>query len=257
MGQAPPKCPMCGTALQPEMEGCPNCPMSFHDAPPEKGAFQNDNFRNFGIPIMIFGGLAWAMWWFSQYMWRTAEEGTQTVTTAIKNTADTGSPTTPPTGRVNAVPAAEPPVDEEPPAEAEAPVVSVTPERRGRGKAAIEWKMRGVIYDLITLKPVPGVHMIFTDNVTNSKAQIKTDEEGRYRVMLPSLPERGYLVSLSKPGYGKAYLDPGTEGVQEMTLDRRAEIVKELSSLIADPASLQPNGDTPLITDFHMAPKAE
>lgn len=255
MGTAPPKCPMCGTALQPEMEGCPNCPMSFQDAPPEKGAFQNDTFRNFGIPFMIFGGLAWGLWWFSQFMWRTAEEGTQTVSTALKNTAATGSPTTPPTGRLT-IPAA-PLADEEPPAEAEAPVVSIMPERKAPTKAAVEWRMRGVIYDLITLKPVPGVHMIFTDNVTNSKAQIKTDSEGRYRVMLPSLPGRGYLVSLSNPGYEKAYLDPGTEGVQEMTLDRRTEIVKELSSLIGEPASLQPNGDTPLITDFHMAPKEE
>jgi len=242
---------MCGTALQPEMEGCPNCPMSFQDAPPEKGAFQNDTFRNFGIPFMIFGGLAWALWWFSTYMWRTAEEGTQTVTTSLSNAPATGSPATmpTPTGRVVPLPA-----DEEPPAEAEAPVLSITPERPARVKS-VEWKMRGVIYDLITLKPVPGVSMIFTDNVTNSKAQIKTDAEGRYRVMLPSLAGRGYLVALSKPEYEKAYLDPGTEGVQEMSLDRRMEIVKELSSLIAAPASLQPNGDTPLITDFHMAPK--
>lgn len=277
---APSKCPLCGTALQPDWESCPNCPMSFLDAPPEKSALQNDNFRNFGIPLIIFGGLAWALWAFSQYMWRTAEEGTTTMTKAIVKTAATGSPTgsgVVPTDsqaihdmvlehdgvdrKGKAGPGAS---DASAPAEAASDAeqgpgtISIMPENQTpRRKAVLEWKMRGTIYDLMTLKPVPGVHMIFTDNATNSKAQIKTDEEGRYRVLLPALNGRGYLVSLSKAGYEKAYLDPGTEGVSEMSVDRRQEITKELSSLIAEPASLTPNGDTPLITDFHMAPKPQ
>lgn len=270
--KAPAKCPQCGTALQPDWESCPNCPMSFQDAPPEKSAFQNDTFRNFGIPLMIFGGLAWALWTFSQYMWRTAEDGTKTVTTSLKNAATTGSPTrsgTVPTDsqsihdmvlehdgvdqegkRAASAPGSEP-------AEEQGPgTISIMPEKPvARPKAVVEWKMRGTIYDLLTLQPVPGVHMIFTDNVTNSKAQIKTDEQGRYKVLLPSLQGRGYLVTLSKTGYEKSYLDPGTEGVSDMPLERREEICRELSSLIAEPASLQPNGGTPLITDFHMAPK--
>lgn len=270
--KTPAKCPMCGTALKPDWESCPNCPMSFQDAPPERSAFQNDNFRNFGIPLMIFGGLAWALWTFSQYMWKTAEDGTQTATTALKNAAATGRTGTIPTDSkaIHDMVLEHDGVDQDgkrPPSsslpsgdsEAEEPgpgTVSIMPEKPApRPKAVVEWKMRGTIYDLLTLKPVPGVHMIFTDNVTNSKAQIKTDEQGRYRVLLPSLQGRGYLVTLSKPGYEKSYLDPGTEGVADMPMDRREELVKELSSLIAEPASLQPNGGAPLITDFHMAPK--
>ncbi|MDD5303662.1 MAG: carboxypeptidase-like regulatory domain-containing protein [Elusimicrobia bacterium] len=271
---APAKCPLCGTKLQPDMEGCPNCPMSFLDAPPEKSAFQNDNFRNFGLPILFFGGFAYAIWAFSQYMWRTAEKGTETVSTLAKTVAGAPAPkgggvvpvdskaiqglvleqTTgvyDPTGGEGAGrPAAKRAEEDEGPG-----TISIMPEKGARPKVVSEWKMRGVIYDLITLKPVPGVHMIFTDNVTNSRAQIKTDAEGRYRVLLPTLPGRGYLVTLSKTGYEKSYLDPGTEGVAEMPLERRQEIAKELSSLIAEPASLQPNSDTPLVTDFHMAPK--
>lgn len=266
---APAKCPLCGTKLQPDWESCPNCPMSFLDAPPEKTAFQNDNFRTFGLPIIFFGGFAYALWAFSQYMWRTAEKGTETVSTLAKTM--TGSPSPKGGGVVpsdsaglqglvseqgtgkydpTGTEAQKSSVEDEGPG-----TISIMPEKGVKSKVLAEWKMRGVIYDLITLKPVPGVHMIFTDNVTNSRAQIKTDDEGRYRVILPTLPGRGYLVTLSKTGYEKSYLDPGTESVDAMPLERRKEIAKELSSLIAEPASLQPNSDSPLVTDFHMAPK--
>ena len=81
---APAKCPGCGTKLQPDWESCPNCPLSFLDAPPEKTAFQNDNFRSFGMPILFFGGFAYAIWTFSQYMWRTASDGTKTIPAVVK-----------------------------------------------------------------------------------------------------------------------------------------------------------------------------
>ncbi len=271
---APAKCPLCGTKLRPEMEGCPNCPMSFGDGPPEKTALQNDSFRNFGIPFLIFGGLAYCIWAFSQYMWRTAEEGTRTVSTSIKKvgvlpSSSAGAGVVPtdsqsihalvleqttgvydPKGVIAAEESRKRVTADEGPG-----TISIMPEKGPQPKIIDEWKVRGVIYDLVTLKPVPGVHMIFTDNVTNSRVQIKTDEEGRYKALLPFLAGRGYLVTLSKAGYEKSYLDPGTEGVSEMTVERRTEISKELASLIAEPASLQPNADTPLVTDFHLAPK--
>ena len=265
---APASCPLCGTKLQPEWESCPNCPMSFQDAAPEKSALQNETFRTFGLPVLFLGGLAAFVWTAGQYLWRTAEEGTKSVAASRSAAlAKAGKSVAAADGTVAQAliielknnrdePAAPSPVEPVPPAADEGPgIVSVMPEKGSAAKAVSEWRMRGVIYDLITLKPVPGVHMIFTDNETNSRAQIKTDEQGRYRAILPALPGRGYLVSLSKTGYLKSYLDPGTEGVADMPLERRSEIVKELSSLIAEPASLQPNSDMPLVTDFHMAPK--
>ncbi len=271
---APAKCPLCGTKLQPDWESCPNCPMSFTEKSPEKSALQNDNFRNFGIPLLLFGGLAYVMWAFSQYMWNTAESSTHNVAAIAQQAA--GSPAAVvkgagvvPTnskaiqGLVNEQVTGQfnpdgdaPPETKKAGEEDEGPgTISIMPDKRAKTKVVSEWRMRGAIYDLITLKPVAGVRMIFTDNQTNSKAQIQSDVHGNYRAILPALPGRGYLVTLSKPGYEKAYLDPGTEGVAEMPEERRREIAKELSSLIAEPASLQPNSDTPLVTDFHIAPK--
>ena len=268
---APAKCPLCGTKLQPDWESCPNCPMSFGDAPPEKSALQSDNFRNFGLPIILFGGLAYFIWAMAQYMWHTAEEGTKTVSTIVKPAVSglpdvKGAGVVPvnsraiqglvneqvtgkfdPTGNV-AVQRKE--TEDEGPG-----TISIMADKGAKDKIVREWKMRGVIYDLITLKPVPGVRMLFIDNQTNARAEIQSDAQGRYRAILPSLSGRGYIVTLSKPGYEKTYLDPGTENVADMPLARRKEIVKELSSLIGEPASLQPNSDTPLVTDFHIAPK--
>lgn len=265
---APPKCPGCGTKLQPDMESCPNCPMSFHDAPPEKTALQSDNFKNFGVPIIIFGGLAGLLWWYSTTMWKAVEAGVEDQPIAAPaskdgKSEDGKSVSETIQGKVDELAEKSGGTSEAPSAHAaleadeeEGPgVVSVMKGQGPRAKAVTEWKMRGVIYDLITLKPIPGARLIFTDNETNMRAVIQSDGAGRYRAILPPLPGRGYVVTITKPEYASSYLNPGTEGVAEMPLDRRRELTKELASLIAEPASLEPNGDTPLITDFHLAPK--
>ncbi|PIR19716.1 MAG: hypothetical protein COV48_00445 [Elusimicrobia bacterium CG11_big_fil_rev_8_21_14_0_20_64_6] len=256
---APAQCPLCNTRLEPDWESCPNCPMSFTERSPDKTTLQSDGFRSFGVPILIFGGLAYGLWTASQYLWRSAQEGAKTVHVIKKPAQEVSSPVPGPEflpegaeenkgqGAAGTEPGSRP---------SRAPgTISVMPVDRTGGKSDGEWKMRGVIYDLITLEPVPGVHMIFLDNLTNSRAQIVTDAQGRYRAVLPSLPGRGYFISLSKTGYEKSYLNPGTEGVSEMPLEQRKELAHDLATLIAEPAALQPNGDTPLVTDFHMAPR--
>ncbi|UPT72410.1 MAG: hypothetical protein M0D55_10455 [Elusimicrobiota bacterium] len=293
---APAKCPGCGTKLQPDWESCPSCPLSFLDAPPERGALQNDNFRAYGLPAILFGGLAFVMYQFSQFMWRTAEQNTEMYDTNAKAASAKREATTSrekigggvvpvdskaiqglvneqvtgvydPEGDARNLPSDGPGEQgrgaparqargEAAPEETGPGIVSITAAPTKR-KAVREWKLRGGIYDLITLKPVPGVRMVFTDNATNSRAHIVTDQQGRYKVVLPPLtdPDRGYLVSITKAGYETTYLNPGTEGVAEMPLERRQEMVRELSTLIGEPATVHPDSETPLVTDFHLAPK--
>jgi hypothetical protein len=265
---APPQCPGCGTNLQPDMESCPNCPMSFHDAPPEKTALQNDTFRTFGIPIIIFGGLAGALWWYSTTMWKAVSAGVEdqpisaapakpaksedgmSVSAVIQAKVDELAEKPGGTGEAPTAGAAFEADEEE-----GAGVISVMKGHGPSAKVVTEWKMRGVIYDLLTLKPVPAARLIFSDSETNMRAVIQTDGSGRYRAILPPLPGRGYVVTIAKAGYASSYLNPGTEGVAEMSAASRRELVKELSSLIAEPASLEPHSHTPLVTDFHLAPK--
>lgn len=269
---APAKCPGCGTKLQPDWESCPNCPMSFLDAPPEKTAFQNDNFRNFGMPILLFGGFAFAIWTFSQYMWRTASDGTKTVSVVVKKQDSHRAGVVPSgsdgiqgfvnaqwTGKdasAGAAPFAGAQKGEQE-RERSGPV-SAMPDNGGpsaKARGGSEWKMRGVIYNLITLKPVSGVHLIFTDNKTSLRIPIDADSQGRYRALLPSLVGRGYVVTMLKPGYKSTYLDPGIEGVPSLPVERRRELVRDLSSLLSQPYVFEPDSGAPLVADFYLSPQ--
>ncbi|MBI5246289.1 MAG: carboxypeptidase regulatory-like domain-containing protein [Elusimicrobia bacterium] len=270
---APAKCPGCGTKLLPDWESCPNCPLSFRDAPPEKTAFQSDTFRNIIMPILLFGGLGYGIWAMASFFWSTTEQTTRGAVTTVQKAArsvslaPTGGGVVPvnseaiqgivneqvtgvydPKGRVKYVRKVNP--DEE-----GGGVVSIMPEAAAKEKIVREWKMRGHVYDLVTLRPVAGAKLIFTDNETNSQAFLVSDSAGLYRTILPPLRGHGYLVAISKAGYAKTYLNPGTEGVSEMPLERRKELVAELATTISEPASLEPNSETPLVTDFHLAPK--
>ena len=117
------------------------------------------------------------------------------------------------------------------------------------------WKMRGTVYDLLSLEPLPGCALYFVDDVSKSQAQAVTDSRGRYQVIRPSLEKRGYAVAIAKPGYAAAYLNPGTEGVAEMSLAHRRELAQELSRARAEPSVVQPYDGTALETDFYLAPK--
>jgi hypothetical protein len=225
--------------------------MSFREAPKQKTALQSDNFRNFVLPIIFFGGFAFVIWSFSHFLWRTAEEGAQTVRIDAPP-APSGPPEA---GKFE--PPVFAPLDHRPKAGEDegTGIISIMPTPVKKAKAVAEWRMRGVIYDLITFKPVPGVSMIFTDNQTNARAQILTDAKGRYRVLLPPLPGHGYLITLAKSGYETSYLSSHLDGIREMSLERRREIGRELASEIGRPTALKPHSEAPLLTDFYLAPK--
>ena len=271
---APAKCPGCGTKLLAEWESCPNCPLSFRDAPAERGALQSETFRNYVMPFLLFGGLGYGVWSMASFFLSTTEQTARGAVTVAKKAAGSvalpagaGAGVVPvdsraiqglvneqvtgvydPGGNVKVVRRANP--DEE-----GGGVVSIMPTPDGKRDVVSEWKLRGHVYDLVTLQPLAGVSIVFTDNQTNSRAQAMTDAKGLYRIILPPLQDRGYLVTMSKTGYVKTYLNPGTEGVPDLTLERRKELVRELASLILEPSSLEPGSEAPLVTDFHLAPK--
>ena len=62
------------------------------------------------------------------------------------------------------------------------------------------------------------------------------------------------MISLSASGYVTAYLNPGAEGVREKPVEERQEMCQELGTAILQPASVQPHGADPLVTDFYIAP---
>ena len=176
----------------------------------------------------------------------TNERGTSSVLAPSKSTTDGDGENAHPYEGSGTVSVA--PVDDAPP-----PMV---PEAAKPVKAVKEWKLRGTVYDLTTLKPLAGCQLTFTDVETNRNISTRSNSEGRYRALVPSLPERGYTVKAEKSGYSPNYLDPGTEEVRAMSAAQRRELAKGLADTLAGtPATVKGVGAQPLITDFFLAPR--
>lgn len=125
-----------------------------------------------------------------------------------------------------------------------------------RRKPPAEWRLRGRVYDLITLQPLEGCSLIFIDASENRRIETRTAADGRYRVVVPPLLDRGYMVSIFKRGYAPSYLNPGAEGVGGMSPSARANLAGDLAATLApDPHSVQAHDERPLVTDFYLAPR--
>lgn len=116
--------------------------------------------------------------------------------------------------------------------------------------------MFGTVYDLTTLQPVPGCVLQFVDERGDGRLETSSDGSGGYRLEGPPLLDRAYRVSLSKPGYAKAYLNPGMAGVREMPASRRSKMAEELAALPTAAAyPVRAYDERPVRTDFYLAPK--
>jgi hypothetical protein len=264
----PPYCPQCFVKLEPEMRACPNCPMSFpddDDAPAKSGnPLKQSRYYQFLMPALFFAALGMTVWWLASGMFRLGEDNANTPQLKVTNERppepessyppapkDEGkAPSDQGAGTVSIQP-----VEDAPPPPAVAPITM--PEAPPKKvKAVKEWRFRGTVYDLTTLKPLAGVQLNFTDPDTNANIRTRSNSQGVYRVIVPSLPDRGYSLTAAKNGYSPNYLDPGTPGVRQMAASERREMAKGLSdTLTASPASIQGIGAAPLITDLFLAPR--
>jgi hypothetical protein len=64
--------------------------------------------------------------------------------------------------------------------------------------SASQWAFYGRVYDLITLKPVAGVQLVFSGG---GSAGTTTDPDGRFSVVLARLSEGSYEIRASHPDY--------------------------------------------------------
>jgi len=267
----PPYCPSCFVKLEPHMLACPNCPMSFpEDDGPAAGSsnpLKQSRYYQFALPVLFFAALGMTIWWLASGLFRLGEENANAPGLKLSNarplvqgegalSRSTETSSYPPS--TEKAPAYEgagtvsiAPVEDEAPS-GTVSVAVPEPAHRKRAKVVKEWKLRGHVYDLATMKPLAGCELVFTDGET--RIRTRSNSEGNYRVIVPSLPDRGYTVTAAKGGYSPNYLDPGTEGVREMDASRRQQLAKELgATLSATPATIQGVGAEPLITDFYLA----
>jgi hypothetical protein len=291
----PERCPGCGTPLRPEMLACPNCPLSFPEDDGPKGSvnpLKQSRYYNFLLPAVFFGALGLGVWYMGAGLMHLGAVNSQPETgnpfddkpstaavaaAAAAGNASSAAGTDGEAGdgssgvaRTFDSPAGDgggemliiskldengTPIDSGSAAKAPrpAPLRKAPPPPR----PPTEWKLRGAVYDLTTLKPLTGSALVFTDPETNRSVKTRTDSAGRYRAILPPLSDgRGYSVAVEKNGYSPNYLNPGTTGVREMAARERRSLARDLSStLSAAPATVASTSEKPLVTDFYLAPR--
>lgn len=277
--RTPANCPGCGTKLEPEAEICPNCPMSFTG---EEQAENNplkaeSRLRALALPAAFFGLLGWGVWRLGTGLLGAGMDASQLETGSLstgggratkeqlaKNLEDSakafGVEVAAPSGAGGRPAAGEGRVAVMPSDSAFEPgegqgTLSIQKEPGAAAeRAAREWRLRGHVYDLVTLKPLRGAKLVLTDYQTNARAETVTGADGRYKTVLPPLIGHGYVVGIHKPGYAQSYAGPESAGVADLDVGSRKELARQLARSVEAPVSLEPGGEEPLITDFFLAP---
>lgn len=122
-------------------------------------------------------------------------------------------------------------------------------------EAPTKWKISGRVYDLITLKPVAGASVSFTEPETGKRREVKTGKDGRYSVALPSLKEGGYAPELSHPAYRPGFLEEGEVPYREQGESRRIEAAQLLRENVIMHVPLSPpEGESALTYDAVLTP---
>lgn len=256
----PEKCPNCGTKLRREMLSCPNCPMSFPDDDPASRVhpLKQSKYYQFLLPLVFFSALLYLVFNLGMGLFRLGEQNSdKDISGLMHPDAPAPAPARPtptaaisdPDGDGTVFISHQEPM--EPPPAPLSPMKAVP-----TAKPAREWRLRGTLYDLVSLQPLPNCTVLLVDQELNRRIETRTDSSGAYRMVVPSLPDRGYTVQLLMDGYSPTYLAPGTSGVRRMPVEKRRALARDLgATFTSEPASLQAPDARPLITDFYLAPR--
>jgi hypothetical protein len=269
----PEKCPGCGAKLKPDMLACPNCPMSFPENDGPEGfenPFKQSSYYQFLLPLLFFGAIAWGVWALAVGYMRLGEENfakSESLSLSKERELVKGGGASmtmaglkPPASAASEAASEAGSEASAPPGEGDGVLIvsraaEAPPETAPAPKPARQWRLRGAVYDLTTLKPVAGAALDFKDEETGRTVRTRTDPAGRYRTVVPPLGDRGYSVAVAKGGYAPNYLDPSIAGVRGLGESRRRELARGLAeTLTSSPATVAPPSEAPFVTDFYLAP---
>lgn len=264
------RCPACSGEMPADAKDCPSCPFSFadeDDAPPPGRSSAAPAAWHPAVWAGLLAVLGVGAWQGLNYVihhaadeapgggavQEAASPGTVEIIAAAPPLAsDAGRIAVPSVPAREALPELAAPAPEAPQGEPLIAVTAASPEPEEPLPA--EWRLRGVVYDLETLKPLAGCAMVFSDAQSNTRRETMTDGQGRYRIIVPPLSGRGYSAAINHPGYAKAYLDPEAQGVSGISEEQRRWMAAELLKSLHGPYVVEPRGAEPKVTDFYLAP---
>ena len=234
-------CPGCRTELGPEITACPICtrPRTKYEISRAYSALRAEQKRRRRLPFIVaaylagFGSIGWLGYKFRGPLRTFAASSRARFGRFVDRATDPGHLSSHPTEEPAAPqpspsPSAAPEPSSPPPSAAPiarspaaagrpavAPAVSKDGMAGARGPApagdlpltamdsSFQWALRGRVYDLLTLKPVPMIS-ISVRGSNGMMGGFATDEYGRYLVILPRLNQDGYELVSTSPGYTTA-----------------------------------------------------
>lgn len=125
------------------------------------------------------------------------------------------------------------------------------PEETAQAEA---WTVRGQAYDLLSLKPIKGVQLIFTSAAGKNFAA-KTGADGRYSIKLPPAAEGGYRLEAAHPGYRPSFLEETDPPYKRQSEARRVEAARLIinSEVLHVPLQM-PEGASEAVYDLVLSP---
>lgn len=137
-----------------------------------------------------------------------------------------------------------------------APATAPPPEfHKSRAAFPAKWKISGRVYDLLTLEPVAGASVTFTNQETGKRHSAKTGKDGRYSLVLPSLKEGAYAPDVAHPAYRAGFLEDGEVPYKEQGESRRIEAAQLLrENVIMHVPVSPPEGEGALTYDAVLTP---
>jgi len=106
-----------------------------------------------------------------------------------------------------------------------APAAAETP---AAAPARSDWSVRGLVYDLFTLKPVAGARVTFTSRESGQVIVTRSDAAGRYSLLLPRVSAGGYDITVRHGRYQQTYLEENEPPYRSMSDERRQEAASQL-----------------------------
>jgi len=118
------------------------------------------------------------------------------------------------------------------------------------------WVLRGLVYDLYSLKPVADAQLTFTSRSDGARHLARVNARGRYSLRLPRARSGGYDVTVRHRHYRSDYLDENEPPFRQMDLAGRQEAgALLLQSQVLHVPVLPPENEEPAEYDMVLVPR--
>lgn len=238
------ECPSCGTEMDARAEACPVCLRKrtrqemFAGLRGDKPARSPRGAGGAGRAL-FYGALGAAAIGYVVYkgpniVTSSAQVAQRGRTTAVLPPLDPQPP--PAEAAARADPSLPPDAHAAPAASAGAP--------KPAGKST-RWTLRGQVFDLLSLKPVAGAALTFTDTFSGAAYRAQSDAQGAYVVDVPKGSGAAYQVAVRRRGYKADYLEDSEPTFLTRAPAARREAAREMerSAVLHVPLSPPPEAD--------------